>query len=60
MEELWGQVRSAHWCIAFVDIQMLEPCKEKKKKVPKLLTLLYEYLFDFECLIDYEYQLPFF
>lgn len=39
---------------------MLEPCKEKKKKVPKLLTLLYEYLFDFECLIDYEYQLPFF
>lgn len=43
----------SHWCIAFVDIQMLEPCKEK---VPKLLTLLYEYLFDFECLIDYEYS----
>lgn len=24
-------VRSAHWCIVFVDVQMLEPCKEKKK-----------------------------
>lgn len=50
-------VRNAHWCIVFVDVQMLEPCK--KKKVPKLLTLSYEYLIDFECLIDYEYQLPF-
>lgn len=38
---------------------MLEPCK-KKKKVPKLLTLSYEYLIDFECLMDYEDQLPFF
>ena len=23
-------VRNAHWCIVFVDVQMLEPCKKKK------------------------------